>query len=340
MIDLEQLLEPIAGASPSGFDPTSDSRFEAIQSAIENSSEEAPPDWKKLRTEIVDLLNDGRSLDLLIYLAAALAATDGWEGVRDGLELLDRSVRDYWDSLHPELDLEEPEDERYDIRLNTLAQIGEPPRKVGDHLGYVEKLLRAPLSSTNRSAPAYWPAWEAAQGTGDAAEASVVKDYLTRCSESDRLQLKEWVDGSLAALERLNAFLIEQTGSSFNGPFDEHFLPVIREVSNFVERGIAEGASDSADNAGGAATESAAPTATVAKTTQNNAGIGSSDDVRRALTRVIEYYGRTEPSSPIPHILERALKLVDADFMTIVKNLNQDAEFQFRTTLDLPENSE
>lgn len=339
MIDLEQLLEPIAGASPSGFDPASDSRFEAIRSAIENSSEEAPPDWKKLRTEIVDLLNDGRSLDLLIYLAAALAATDGWEGVHGGLQLLDRSVRDFWDNLHPELDPEEPEDERFDIRLNTLAQIGEPPRKMGDRLGYVEKVLRAPLSSSNRSAPAYWAAWEAEQGTGDPAEASVVRDHLTRCAESERLQLKEWVDGSVAALDRLNAFLIEQTGSAFNGPFDEHFLPVLREIARFLESGGGAGVASSESESSGTAEAAASATAAVAAA-PNPSAIASSDDVRRALTRVIEYYGRTEPSSPIPHILERALKLVDADFMAIVKNLNKDAEFQFRTTLDLPENSE
>lgn len=337
MTDLEHLLEPIAGASPSGADPTEDSRFEAVRSAIESGSEASPVDWKKVRPQILDLLTDGRSLDLLVYLSVAMAATDGWQGVRDGLVLLERSVKDYWDSIHPLLDESEPEDERFMIRLNTLAQIGEPPRKMGDPLGYLEKLLRAPLSTTSRSAPGFWSAWEVEQGGGDAGEASAVRDHLLRAPVEDRAALKDLVDESVAALENLNSFLIEKTGPAFSGPFDEHLLPVLKEVGKSIAAAASNlpasddaGASDSDSEVAQPAGATAAPKAIGA--------IQSSDDVRKALNKVIEYYRKTEPSSPVPYVLQRALKLVDADFIAIVSNLNKDSEFQFRTTLDIPEN--
>jgi type VI secretion system protein ImpA len=339
MTDLEQLLEPIAGASPSGVDPTEDSRFESVRNAIESGSEAAPVDWKKVRPQILDLLTDGRSLELLVYLSVALAATDGWQGVRDGLALLERSVKDYWDSIHPLLDESESEDERFIIRLNTLAQIGEAPRKMGDPFGYLEKVLRAPLSTTNRSAPGFWSAWEVEQGSGEAGEASAVRDYLLRAPAEDRETLKVLVDASVASLENLNSFLIEKTGLAFNGPFDEYLLPTLKEIG----KSIASASSSLPHVSDAATSESDSEITKSASASQPPQAIGtiqSSDDVRKALNKVVEYYRKAEPSSPVPYILQRALKLVDADLMAIVSNLNKDTESQFRTTLDIPENED
>jgi type VI secretion system protein ImpA len=50
-------------------------------------------------------------------------------------------------------------------------------------------------------------------------------------------------------------------------------------------------------------------------------GINSPTDVQNALDRIIGYYERCEPSSPLPLLLLRAKKLVNADFLTIVRNM-------------------
>ncbi len=49
--------------------------------------------------------------------------------------------------------------------------------------------------------------------------------------------------------------------------------------------------------------------------------IETAQDARTALDTVIAYFRRYEPSSPVPIILERAKRLVGADFMTIMKDL-------------------
>lgn len=340
MIDTEQLLQPLAGADPSGADPEADSRFDAVRSAIEAGSEESPPEWKKLRQQILDLLNDGRSLDLLVYLAVTLTATDGYRGLRDGLLVLARSVEDFWDSIHPKLDETEPEDERYDIRLNTLAQLGEAPRKLGDPLGFVEKILRAPLHPSNRSPHVFWPVWEAEQGGGNAADAATVRDAFLRLDSSDREALLGHVKEALEALKHLNRVLIEKTGTSFNAPFEEHLQPALEFILKFMEAADGGGASAPAEEttpSAGAAPASA-PAAAAVPVAQ--AGIRSSSDVRNALDKIIEYYRKAEPSSPVPFLLIRAKKLIDADFLTIVGNLHKDSEFQFRTTLDITDDNE
>ena len=52
--------------------------------------------------------------------------------------------------------------------------------------------------------------------------------------------------------------------------------------------------------------------------------IRSPADVGNALDRIIEYYRRYEPSSPIPLLLMRAKRLVSADFMTIMRDMAPD----------------
>jgi type VI secretion system protein ImpA len=49
--------------------------------------------------------------------------------------------------------------------------------------------------------------------------------------------------------------------------------------------------------------------------------INSAVDVRQALDRLIDYYEKFEPSSPLPLLLYRARRLVGADFMTIMRDL-------------------
>jgi type VI secretion system protein ImpA len=72
-------------------------------------------------------------------------------------------------------------------------------------------------------------------------------------------------------------------------------------------------------DAGGSVDSVAAP--------RRAAGIGISgavetaNDARAALDRVIEYFKRFEPSSPVPIIVERAKRLVGADFMAIMKDM-------------------
>ena len=49
--------------------------------------------------------------------------------------------------------------------------------------------------------------------------------------------------------------------------------------------------------------------------------IRSPADVSNALDRIIDYYKRYEPSSPLPVLLMRAKRLVNADFMTIINDI-------------------
>ncbi len=51
--------------------------------------------------------------------------------------------------------------------------------------------------------------------------------------------------------------------------------------------------------------------------------------MQQSLDRLLQYYARHEPSSPLPILLQRAKKLVNADFATIVRDLIPDGWSQF-----------
>jgi type VI secretion system protein ImpA len=57
--------------------------------------------------------------------------------------------------------------------------------------------------------------------------------------------------------------------------------------------------------------------------------IDNRHDVVRNLDRILGYYARHEPSSPLPVLLNRAKNLVHADFAAIVRNLIPDGMPQF-----------
>jgi type VI secretion system protein ImpA len=53
--------------------------------------------------------------------------------------------------------------------------------------------------------------------------------------------------------------------------------------------------------------------------------IRSREDASRALDAVAEYFRTTEPSSPLPLLLERARRLIACDFLQVLAELVPDA---------------
>ena len=86
---------------------------------------------------------------------------------------------------------------------------------------------------------------------------------------------------------------------------------------------VAEGAASPEDSAAGdAAGETRAP---AKKAAGLSGAIQTRAEVIKALDLICAYYRDHEPSSPVPLILQRAQRLVDKDFMTIMTDLTPDS---------------
>lgn len=344
MSELDQLLAPIAGSNPSGVDLEYDSRFQEVKNLIEAGSDEHPTDWKKVKKQCLELLQDGRSVELLVLLAVSLVALEGYQGLRDGLHILAKSIEEFWENIYPELDMEEPESDRYLMRLNAIAQLGEKPGKLGDNLCYVGKILRAPLSVSNmRVSASFWPVWEyELADSGDSSETNTVMAYIGQMPNEEKVTIANLIGESVKNLQDLSQFLMEKTGSGYNGPFDECLLPTLERINKVfvlsdtgpVQGGVEGNVNEEAfsmnqDTASPVAAAPAPPPPPPPGT------INSREDVKKALEKIIDYYKKNEPSSPIPFLAERTQELVDCDFMDIVRNLSKESEQQFKKVLNI-----
>ena len=346
MSELDQILEPIAGSNPSGVDLEYDSRFQEVKNLIETGDAENPTDWKKVQKQCLELLGDGRSVDFLVLLAVSLVATEGYQGLYDGLRLLAKSVEDFWENIYPELDMEEPEEDRYLMRLNSIAQLGEKPGKLGDKLGYAEKVLRAPLSvNDSRVSASFWPVWEAELAdSGDTSETKAVMSYIGQMPVAEKKSIANLIDGSIKILQDFGNFLMEKTGSAYNGPFDECLLPTLNRISKVMSVDEMSPAPNEAElQAGeaaipagqGQAAASPAAAAPAAPPPPPPGTINSREDVKKALEKIIDYYKKNEPSSPVPFLASRTQELIDCDFMEVIKNLSKESEQQFKKVLNI-----
>jgi len=337
-IDVDALLLEIDSDAPCGPDLEYDPAFLALeQEALgkpevqygETITPAVPPDWKIVRRMAGELLERSRDLRLAIHLARASLALSGVAGLADSLALVERLLDTRWDSVHPLLDADDDNDPT--LRINSLAILsdtGTLVRELKDAtlvtLPGLGPLTIKLLEIANGEQPPPAGQEKIALGSIERAVADLAPDRLAASVDA----LKR----ALASVVNIELILVRQVGSSQALNLDALTRP-LRKAHEFLARQGAGAASpDSADDAdanAAAAADSAAPGA-VARTASAaiSGDIGSRDDVLRVLDKLVGYYARHEPSSPIPILLERAKRLVPMNFFEIMQDLAPDGVAQ------------
>ena len=67
------------------------------------------------------------------------------------------------------------------------------------------------------------------------------------------------------------------------------------------------------------AVEGGSPAATVS---QVSGEINSREDVVKAINRIVRFYSKNEPTSPVPHLLERTKRIVTMDFLQVIEEFD------------------
>jgi type VI secretion system protein ImpA len=125
----DNLLNPIPGENPSGEDLRYAPIYDQIKEARREEEEAAQGDWVhevkkadyplviKLTTEV--LATKSKDLQLAAWLTDALVRTEGFAGLKQGLELLQGMTTTFWDTVYPQL-----EDGDAELRATPLQWIG------------------------------------------------------------------------------------------------------------------------------------------------------------------------------------------------------------------------
>lgn len=304
MIDRETLLQPVSDDAPAGPDLSYDPAREVIEQAFASPADEV--DWDATIRAIVDQMAATRDLWLAVYLARAGARAGRLAVVGDALDLLAGYVERFWDSVHPTV-------EEYGIEgrrgaCESLVRIGE----------FLAPLRRVPLIDHPRLGSFSGGDFERFAAEGAAADgygpfrAALADTPVGRIAEE-----REQLEAVRAAILRTDRVLSErseavgQTGTNFAATYDT-IDSILDAVRSFVAAEPVEAVSGDAHES--PAIAAASPTATPGR-------IASRDDVARAIDSIIDYYGRTEPSSPIPIALVRIKGWITMDFVSILDDI-------------------
>jgi type VI secretion system protein ImpA len=155
---------------------------------------------------------------------------------------------------------------------------------------------------------------------------AAIDGAFTECPLPTLQATAETLRNALANLAAIEAFVGEKVGAASGTNFAK-LADVLRTAekilaSHLAKRGVAaEGSADA-----GGATDGSGDTASGPRGggPAISGEINSREDVIRVLDKIVSYYERVEPSSPIPLLIKRSKRLVSASFLDIVRDIASD----------------
>jgi type VI secretion system protein ImpA len=319
-VDISAFSKAISDEDPCGPNLEYDGQFAALERASVGKPEQQigttivkaeDPEWPLVEREARALLIRTKDLRVALQLTRALIRLHGWDGFGAGLGVLRAMLEEHWEGVHPRLDPDDGNDPT--TRLNVLAGLADPPTLAGVRAMPIvaSRLagrfgLREIEIATGDTPPT---PEEAATAPSVAALESAVTEAPLETLEATATAIA----ASMSALAALEAVVSEKTGQALA----LGRLPAaVRKAEGFITTRLAQRRPMDVAGDGESGAGARAPRA--------SGEISSREDVIRALDRVIAYYMRHEPSSPIPMLIERSKKLVSMSFFDIIRELAPD----------------
>lgn len=330
MINVDDLLKPVTEDKPCGEDFSYHPSFQNLESLARGKPEtqfspaEEPP-WKEVQEAAVQVLGQSKHLGAGVLLTRALVRLGGLEGLRDGLAVVRGITEKYWTDVYPRLDPDDNNDPTE--RLNILNSLSSP--RFASQLG--ELVLCQSPAMGRITLQQVLNAKDKLEKGGDSAapggaELNQIKAGFTDAGPEAIQGTLVLVEQSIEQARGLEGFL-ESTLGAGKGVNFELLNKLLGEMKHALEPYAATAGNDSAQvkAEAGAANEGEATPPAPQRPAALSGAIQNRADVLRALELICAYYRQHEPSSPVPLILQRAQRLVDKDFLSIVTDLTPDA---------------
>jgi type VI secretion system protein ImpA len=323
-LDFERLLAPVSEESPAGVnlrddDSNSDLYFGVLEArkfareaenllyreSIAGEEDGAPPleqpDWKKVKSLAIDVIA-GHSKDLWVaaWLIEALVREHGFVGLRDGLRLVREISERYWEGVQPQPDEAEGDDITF-----TLAQIE------GLNQTLDRPLLALPITDSEvgqYSSTDYIAVFELGQ---DRSPNKSEFDSAAKTTSDEFYQtLYGDIQESREELSALGAVLDDKCGVNDRG----HALsPAFSKMTELLEESARRlqaiaphavqppaGEDDEAISGGGVLIAQG-------DNTLGSGQVATREDAFVMLSRVADFFERTEPHSPVSYGLRQVV---------------------------------
>ena len=315
---VEGWLQPLGDEKPCGDDLEYDNEFLELNKAAEGKPETQfgpgePPNWRDVREKAEALFDKTRDLRVALLWVRAVVNLNGFAAFPAGIRLIEGLQANFWEHLHP---LPDPDDGDTYARANALAMLPQTDGLFGDlrhsvifsHRAIGELRFRAVEIGLNLYPP-------------KEDEASLTRDQLVQMLASVVTQLPdlpEQLQSAQTHLATLSELMNDRLGTS-NAPDLKPLATLIKHVQGLLPTADfqdTEGVADS-DEGAGPAPSTAGP--------RISGAVQSREDALRAIAMVCEYLERTEPSNPAQLFLRRASRLINQNFLQLVKELAPEA---------------
>jgi type VI secretion system protein ImpA len=279
------------------------------------------------------LTKRGKDLQVAAWTTEALLRLEGFDGLRQGLELIRRLLDTYWDSIHPQID----EDGDLEMRAAPLSWAGSqldsairssPLTKAG-HNWYQYKQSRAiPSEDAARSDPTKQMARDEAIGEGEIPPEEFDKGFESTPVAFCK-QTYDTLAGLIEAVQALREYCDEKFGEA--APDFGQLRTSLEEVQQTArvllkqkggsdtpepeEGGDAEAAGEEwreeeTAAVAGAASNETMPAATAPRRRASSGGVepSSHEDAIQRLLAAARYLRREDPRNAAGYLISRALR--------------------------------
>lgn len=269
------------------------------------------PNWKRVMTLALPMLERSRDLRLAIWLTRAQLNLHGFAGLAAGLELVQALLEKCWDGLHPQLDPDDDNDPL--LRINILTFLCEPA-------GMLRDLLDAPLiSASNVGAISLRQVDLASTEPGrEGVSLAMIEGAFAEADPVALTTTEAALTQALALSVRIEQVLTEKVGVGRAIDLAGLATP-LRRAAELIRRRQPEAAVVPPDAAAVSAVVAAPQAPHPLRGEINNR-----EDARQTIDRLCTYFQTHEPASPVPFLLQRAKSLIDKNFMELLQDLAPD----------------
>lgn len=332
MVDFESFAEPIEGKFPCGPDCEYDNDFLALSQAVVGKLEQqfgdtvipaVAPDWRQVDTLAQSLLGRTKDLRVVAWLTLANTQLNGLKAFAGGLKLMVTLCERYWDEVHPRIEVDGDADPY--LRINAISAF-----TGGSEFSGEDQLLQALRGALLTKAPVVLTYRALELSFNKAPEAAftlaqvetMIKDAVAAGNTDIALVQDAWQ--SYQSLCKL----VDERVTTGDAPDMERLGTVLKPVAQGIERILSSARPADAETA----TEEMIDAGTGGVGRAGISGqVNTREDARRALDRVCEYLERHEPSNPASLFARRAQRMLDMNFLDIMRELSPDSINQLQT---------
>lgn len=307
------------------------------------------PDYRTLYKNSLTLWKKTRDLRVASFLTLSSLCLGGLEGLLGGLKVIDFLITDLYDKFYPQLDPDDDNDPTE--RINILSMISPEDGAYADGYSFVMKIRDVKLvPELDYSYRDYLvgTGFITSQEHSDI-DLNVINAQLSAVPVSSLESRKALIDEICAVVKDITDKFNSKTGDSgyLTMTTLEHELNGMRNIYMNHLKNITSASEQIASDEPKSEINASSQTVSSAQSASVSAAQTPAFDLESfipksrneallLLKKSSEYFEKAEPTSPVPFLVNRALKMSNMNFIDLLGEIDRDALSKGREQLGVP----